>query len=154
MSSFPFPPTGSDAGGVTENDTTSNPETNPADERYALAAAFQQSLLAQNWQALRALFTDDATWTLPGDNKISGRAEGADAVVDRVRLIAGYGVNFDIQRVLVSRDNLALSVHNTANREGVVLDEYLATVCFLRDGKIAAVETYVSDLPGMNAFFV
>ncbi|MDN7451277.1 hypothetical protein QZM03_28475, partial [Burkholderia multivorans] len=43
--------------------------------------------------------------------------------------------------------------HNTARRNDLVLDEHLATVCTLRDGKIAAIETYLSDLPGMNAFF-
>lgn len=134
--------------------TTTGTANTSADERYELAAAFQQSLIARDWQALRALLTDDAVWTLPGDNKISGRAEGADAIVERVRLIAGYGVNFAFERVLVSRDNVALSARNTADRDGVVLDEYLATVCFLRDGTIAAVETYLSDLPGMNAFFV
>lgn len=35
-----------------------------------------------------------------------------------------------------------------------VLDEHLSTVCFLRDGKIAAIETFLSDVAAMNAFFV
>lgn len=126
-----------------------------AEEKYALAAAFHRSLVSGDQAALRGLFTDDATWTLPGDNRVSGRVEGADAVVEHARLIAGYGVHFAFERVLVSRDNMALSLHNTARRDdGTVLDEYLATVCFLRDGKIAAIETYLSDVPGMNAFFV
>lgn len=124
-----------------------------SDEKAALATAFHAGLAAADWELVRSLLTDDATWTLPGDNRVSGRVVGADAVVERVRQIAGYGVNFDFQRVLVSRDNLALSLHNTAERDGVVLDEYLATVCFLRDGKIAAIETYLSDVDGMNAFF-
>ncbi|MEJ1975899.1 MAG: hypothetical protein WDN49_07115 [Acetobacteraceae bacterium] len=51
-------------------------------------------------------------------------------------------------------DNFALSLHNTASREGRILDEHLATVCYLRDGKIAAIETYLSDVEAMNAFFV
>ncbi|CCB78057.1 MULTISPECIES: nuclear transport factor 2 family protein [Streptomycetaceae] len=123
------------------------------EDKYALAKAFHHCLVTRDWTALRDLFTEDATWTLPGDNRISGPAEGADAVVERAKLIAGFGVDFEFQRVLVSRDNMALSLHNTAERDGVVLDEYLATVCFLRDGKIAAIETYLSDVPGMNAFF-
>ncbi|MGW7008699.1 nuclear transport factor 2 family protein [Streptomyces sp. NPDC054933] len=125
-----------------------------SDEKLALATAFHTGLVTADWELIRSLLTDDATWTLPGDNRISGRVAGADAVVERARLIAGYGVNFEFQRVLVSRDNLALSLHNTAERDGVVLDEYLATVCFLREGKIAAIETYLSDVEGMNAFFV
>jgi len=29
-----------------------------------------------------------------------------------------------------------------------------ATVCYLRDGRIGAIETYLSDVEGMNAFFI
>ena len=35
-----------------------------------------------------------------------------------------------------------------------VLDEYQATVCRLKDGKIAAIETFLCDVNGMNAFFI
>jgi uncharacterized protein len=35
-----------------------------------------------------------------------------------------------------------------------VLDEHLATVCRLRDGRIVEIETYLDDVPGMDAFFV
>ncbi|MFB9836280.1 hypothetical protein [Actinoallomurus acaciae] len=90
------------------------------------------------------------TWTLPGDNTVSG----TDAVVRHAQKIAGYGLDFELLHVLVSRENVALSLHNTARRDDAVLDEYLSTVCRLRDGKITDIETYLSDVPGMNAFFV
>jgi uncharacterized protein len=118
-----------------------------------LARNFHSALVARDWQGLRSLFHEDATWTLPGDNAISGRAEGADAVVARAQLIASYGLSFELKHVLLSRDNMALSLHNTAERDGIPLDEHLATVCRLRDGRIAEVETYLSDVPGMNRFF-
>lgn len=44
---------------------------------------------------------------------------------------------------LVSRENMALSLHNTAYHDDAVLEEHLSTVCRLRDGKIASIETYV-----------
>lgn len=75
-------------------------------------------------------------------------------MVERAQRIASYGVDFRLLHLLVSRENVALSLHNTAHREDAVLDEHLATVCRLRDGKIASIETYLSDVPGMNAFFV
>lgn len=118
-----------------------------------LARRFHTALVARNWTTMRALFTDDATWTLPGDNYISGRAEGADAVVGRAQLIASYGLSFALEHVLLSRDNMALALHNTADRDGVRLDEHLATVCRLRDGHIYEIETFLSDVPGMNRFF-
>ena len=118
-----------------------------------IAEAFYATLVGRDWQAMRQLFHDDATWTLPGDNAISGAAVGADAVVERARLIAGYGLSFELENILLSRDNMALGLHNTGERNGVRLDERLATVCRLRDGRIAEIETFLSDVPGMNRFF-
>lgn len=121
--------------------------------KRALATQFHAALSRRDWPAIRELLTDDATWVLPGENRISGPAIGAEAVVARAELIASFGLNFELKHILVSRDNVGLSLHNTARRGDLVLDEHLATVCNLRDGKIAAIETYLSDLPGMNAFF-
>ncbi|GGA83113.1 hypothetical protein GCM10011491_08200 [Brucella endophytica] len=118
-----------------------------------LAHAFHRALVSRDWEAMRQLFHEDAIWTLPGDNEISGVATGVDAVVARARQIAGYGLSFELKHVLLSRDNMALSLHNTAERKGIVLDEHLATVCRLRDGRIVEVETFLSDVPGMNRFF-
>ncbi|ALE86309.1 hypothetical protein [Pseudonocardia sp. HH130629-09] len=75
------------------------------------------------------------------------------AVLDRAALIASYGVDFALEHVLVSADNVALGLHNTARRGHRVLDEHLATVCRIGDGRIVEIEIFLSDEPGMNAFF-
>ncbi|WP_037577756.1 nuclear transport factor 2 family protein [Phaeacidiphilus oryzae] len=124
------------------------------EDALALGRSFHQALISADWEGIRALLHEDATWTLPGDNAVSGTAAGADAVVERAQRIASYGLDFALLHLLVSRENLALSLHNTARRGDVVLDEYLATVCRLRDGRIAGIETYLSDVAGMDAFFV
>lgn len=125
------------------------------DERIALGQRFQSALLSRDWDSLRAILTDDASWVLPGDNIISGLAAGADAVVERAKLIASYSVSFTLEQVVVSPTNMALRIHNTAERNGLKLDEYLATVCTItEDGLISYIETYLSDVNGMNAFFV
>jgi ketosteroid isomerase-like protein len=118
-----------------------------------LARRFHAALTAGDWTALRSSLTDDARWVLPGDNAISGTAEGGDAVVARAQLIASYGVSFKLNHILLSRTNMALSLHNTAERNGRYLDEHLATVCRLRDGRIFEIETFLSDIQGMNLFF-
>jgi len=118
-----------------------------------LARRFHGALVAKDWEGMRELFHDEATWTLPGDNAISGCAQGVDAVIERAMLIASYGLAFKLEHILLSRDNMALSLHNTAERDGIRLDEHLATVCRLREGRIAEVETFLSDVPGMNRFF-
>ncbi|MFC0598550.1 nuclear transport factor 2 family protein [Streptomyces palmae] len=121
---------------------------------HDLGRRFHAALVSGDWPAIRSMLHDDATWTLPGDNTISGTVVGAHAVVERARKIASYGLSFELLHVLVSRENMALSLHNTARRPDAILDEYLTTVCRLRDGRIADIETYLSDVPGMNAFFV
>ncbi|GAA0494413.1 nuclear transport factor 2 family protein [Streptomyces olivaceiscleroticus] len=121
---------------------------------HRLGEQFHAFLTAGDWAGIRTLLTDDVTWTLPGDNTVSGTARGADGVVERAKKIASYGLRFELLHILVSRENMALSLHNTAQRDDVKLDEYLSTVCRLRDGRIASIETYLSDVPGMNAFFV
>lgn len=118
-----------------------------------LAKAFHGALVTKDWDGMRTLFHNDATWTLPGENAISGQATGVDAVIDRAKLIASYGLSFKLEHILLSRDNMALGLHNTAERDGIRLDEHLATVCRLRDGRIAEVETFLSDVPGMDRFF-
>ena len=102
------------------------------DAKVALATPFHKALVAPDWAALRALLTDDATLTLPGKAQISGTVLGADAVTERAKLIASFGLNFSLLHMLVSDDNVAPSLHNIARSGDHVLDEYLATVSFLR----------------------
>ena len=118
-----------------------------------LAHHFHSALTSADWTGLRDLLHADATWTLPGNNVVSGTAVGGEAVVERARVIAGYGLSFELEHILLSRDNMALALHNTAERNGLRLDEHLATVCRLRDGRIAEIETYLTDVPGMDRFF-
>ncbi|MGW8377943.1 nuclear transport factor 2 family protein [Streptomyces sp. ODS28] len=124
------------------------------DEKYEIGRRFHAALSVADWDGIRSLLHDDATWSLPGSNTVSGTAEGADGIVERAQKIAGYGLDFKLLHILVSPENMALSLHNTARREDAVLDEHLSTVCTLRNGKIARIETYLSDVAGMNAFFV
>ena len=92
------------------------------DPRYEIARQFHAALTAANWEKLRSVLHDDATWWLPGDNAISGKAIGADAVVARAQKIASYGLSFELLHILVSPTNVALSLHNTARRDGAALD--------------------------------
>jgi uncharacterized protein len=128
-------------------------QSTPEHVKQDLATAFYGALIRKDWAALRPIMSPDVTWTLPGDNQISGTAEGIDAVIARAQLIASYGLSFALQHVLVSRENMALSLHNEARRGDLLLDEHLATVCRIEEGKIAAIETYLSDVDVMNRFF-
>ncbi|MDQ1295930.1 MAG: uncharacterized protein QG608_3817 [Actinomycetota bacterium] len=118
-----------------------------------LAATFLRALATGDRSLLRTILDPQVTWTLPGENRISGTACGLTAVLDHVELITGYGITITPLHVLVSRDNMALNLHNTGRRGALVLDQHLATVCTIHDDRIVAIETYLSDVEGMNAFF-
>ena len=121
--------------------------------RATLATKFHLALVSRNWESLRDLIADDAVWILPGNNAISDTAVGVDAVVARARKIAEYGLNFALKNILLSRTDVALGLHNTAERSGVQLDEHLTTVLRIRDGQIHSIETFLSDVDRMNRFF-
>lgn len=122
-------------------------------DKRAIARRFLDTLRTKDWKAMREIVTDDATWNLPGNNKISGLAKGGDEVVARAQLIASYGLDFGLKHILIGPDGVALSLNNTAKRGGLVLDEWLSTVCHLRHERIFRIETYLSDVEMMDAFF-
>jgi hypothetical protein len=119
-----------------------------------LAKQFHAALAERNWTGIRALLSDEAQWVLPGNNTISGPAKGAEAVVERAQKIVGYKLKFELLHILSSPTDAALHLHNTAERDGLKLDEYLATILRIKNGKIVFIETFLSDVPGMNAFFI
>jgi uncharacterized protein len=116
----------------------------------AIGERLHHCLITRDWDGLGSLLTPDATWQLPGNNLVSG----SGPVVSRAQAISSYGVSFTLEEIVVSAENVALVLHNVAEREGRHLDEQVVDVCIIRDGLIAGIETYLSDVEGMNAFFV
>ena len=119
----------------------------------ALGRTFHAALIMRDWDLFRSMLHDDVEWTLPGENQISGRATGADEVIARGQLIASYGVSFTLLHILVSRENVALNIHNEARRGDLRLDEHLATVLRVEGARVRHIETYLSDVAGMDTFF-
>ena len=122
-------------------------------ENKKLAETFLNAVGNQNWDLLHSIITEDISWTLPGTSLISGEVNGPNAIITRAQQIVSYGASLELKHILCGQYNVALSVHNQAVRGKLVLDEHLATVCTIRDGKISKIETYVSDVNGVNAFF-
>ena len=122
-------------------------------EKKKLAETFLNAVGTKNWDLLHSIITEDISWTLPGTSLISGEVNGANAIITRAQQIVSYGASLELKYILYGQYNVALSVHNQAVRGELVLDEHLATVCTIRDGKISKIETYLSDIDGVNAFF-
>ena len=122
-------------------------------EKKALAETFLHAVGTQNWDLLHSIITENISWTLPGTSLISGEVNGPNAIITRAQQIVNYGASLELKHILYGQYNVALFVHNQATRGELILDEYLATVCTIRDGKISKIETFVSDIAGVNAFF-
>ena len=122
-------------------------------EKKKLAETFLNSIATQNWDLLHSIITENISWTLPGTSLISGEVNGANAIITRAQQIVSYGASLELKHILYGQYNVALSVHNRASRGELILDEHLATVCTIYNGKITKIETYVSDVDGVNTFF-
>ena len=123
-------------------------------DKIHLADQFLTGLRTRDAELLRSILQDDVTWSLPGHSVVSGEVKGVDAVIERAQAIAGYGVTFTLERILVGVHGVALSLHNTGRRGAAVFDEHLATVLSLDGDKVAAINTYLADVEMLNAFFV
>ena len=64
-----------------------------------------------------------------------------------------YGLTFTLKHILIGQHGLALSLHITAKNGTQILDEYLATVCVLRNGRRCRISTSLSEVEMVNAFF-
>jgi uncharacterized protein len=124
------------------------------DRLLRLAGEFLDAVRQRNSTRLRSLLTPDVSWRLPGRSRISGEIQGPAAVVARAMDIAGSGVQVELLHILLGSTGFALSLHNTGETNGRRLDEHLATVCAVQGERVTAIDTYVSDLDGVERHFV
>ena len=122
-------------------------------EKKSIAESFITSLRTQDAELLASITTDDVEWTLPGTCVISGVADGVVGIMARAHGLASREVNLEILYILYGLEDVAIMLHNTSQQGGRVLDEFLTTVCLLRGDRIHRLNTYISDVPMLNAFF-
>jgi ketosteroid isomerase-like protein len=122
-------------------------------EKKALATSFIEALRSLDVKGFQNIMSDDVVWTLPGSSLVSGVAHGVTDILKRAQAIVDRNVTLEIMHVVLGHEGVALLLHNTGEWKGKVLDEYLTTVCTLRNGKIARLDTYISDIPMVNAYF-
>jgi len=125
-----------------------------AQEKTEIGQKFLTALSTQDWDLMKSILSAGIVWSLPGNSLISGEAIGMEAVIKRAKLIVTYEITFTLKHILCGRYGVAISLNNTARRGDLILDEHIATVCQVRDGKIFAIDTYVSDIAMLNDFFV
>ena len=122
-------------------------------KKRELAEAFILGLTSHDEELLNSVMTDDVVWSLPGKSLMSGEALGVAGILQRAEILRGSGVKIEMENVVFGIQDVALHLHNTGKRGSRVLDEHLTTVCRLRGDKIYRLDTFISDVPMLNAFF-
>jgi ketosteroid isomerase-like protein len=122
-------------------------------QKLELARKFLSVLSAPDEDVVKSVAVDDVLWTFPGTSRISGEARGPSGVMARAKIIAAHGVQVEIIRPVYGYSGVAVMLHNTGAKDGRVLDEHLAAVFGFRGDKIERLDTFLSDVPMVQAFF-
>lgn len=122
-------------------------------EKESIAQSFIRGLGNRDENLLRSIMTEDVVWSLPGESPMSGEAHGVEAILKRANTLQGFNVKIEIEHVVYGLQDVALHLHNTGRYGGKVLDEHLTTVIHLNGGKIRRLDTFISDIPMLNAYF-
>src|SRR5271170_289471 len=123
------------------------------EEKLQLAMKFLSVLSTPDEEVVKSVVVDDMLWTFPGSSIISGEAHGVGGVMERARTIASYGVHVEVGRPVYGHSGVAVFLHNTGSKNGRMLDEHLAAVFSFRGDKIERLDTFLSDVPMVKAFF-
>ena len=124
-----------------------------SDRKQALAREFLSILSHPDAEVIKRVAIEAVVWSFPGTSPISGEAHGVEAIMTRARTIASYGVKVEFVRAVYGFSGVAIFLHNTGDKNGRVLDEYLAAVFSFQDDRIARLDTYLSDVAMAEAFF-
>jgi ketosteroid isomerase-like protein len=124
-----------------------------AEKQQELGQTFLSVLSRPNADVIRSVAVDDFVWSFPGSSSISGEARGVEGVMKRAQTIASFGVKVEILRAVFGFSGVSFLLHNTANRDGQLLDEQVVAAFTFRGDKLARLDTYLSDVAMAERFF-
>jgi uncharacterized protein len=123
-----------------------------SDTQRALTVRFATALNTRDEQTLREICTPDVTWTIPGTTEVSGRNEGVAGLVAVEAALSPYGIRPQLEALLHGPDSVVALVHDTGDHRGRSLDIRVALHIQLRDGKVAALVSHMSDLQAFDDY--
>ncbi len=123
----------------------------------ATVRRFYEAFARRDWNTAQECFTKDAIWHLPGRSPIAGDYQGWGAILGdffaKVGPLSGGTFRADLLDVLVGEQVVAAFQHATGERAGKLLDVTACQVMSFRDGQIADVRGYYSDLYHLDEFW-
>lgn len=103
------------------------------------------------------LWSDDATWTTPGESTVNGTARGKKAVIAQYSRYGGETdgtFRADLNAVFESDDGQVIGPHhNSGARDGRQLDTDCWIVFEIEDGRIKSGTEHFFDLYGWDRFW-
>jgi ketosteroid isomerase-like protein len=123
-------------------------------EKKEISQKFSAAMAARDIDLLKAIMTVDIVWSLPGKSLMSGEAHGVEAILKRAEIMHSHGVKVEIEHVVYGFKDVGQHLHNTGKHRGKSLDEHVTNVYTLRGNKICRIDTFISDVDMLNAFFV
>jgi uncharacterized protein len=118
-----------------------------------LMTQYVAALQAGDTSAVRALFAEDATWTLrAGELPMSGTWAGRDVIMDEFFAVAMANyepatIEIDVTAMLADGNQVVLQwTTRTRTRDGRPYENGCIGIFTLRDGKIQAVREYMDTL--------
>jgi uncharacterized protein len=115
-------------------------------------AAFARGDMAAAGQFL----ADDTRWHFPGHNPLSGDYEGVTEVLGvfgKVFALSGGTFQSELHDVLANDEHIVMLVTDRAEREGRKLDDNVAQVLHVRNGKVTDVWIHHTDQSSVDAFW-
>ena len=127
------------------------------DADVATVRRFYAAFADRDFETVRACFTPDAVWHLPGRNAIAGDHVGWDAIYEnflgRVGPLSGETLRAGLLDVAVGTDHLVAVQHATASHDGRRLDVTGCQLIRMKEGRIAEVIGHYSDQYAFDSFW-
>lgn len=127
-------------------------------------AQANQELITRGYEAfgrgdmetVRAMWTDDIEWEIPGRSQLSGTYRGPDAIMGffaKLMDLSGGSFQLDVRDVLASDDHVAVLVSERAEHGGRKLEQQGVHLWDMRGGKAARFIGLESDPYGGDEFW-
>lgn len=126
-----------------------------ADANKAIVREFYRLMNARDFDAMWALFADDATWS--GGRFDTRDAAGIDrmraVIVDPMPIFASGGIDFTVHALTAEGDRVAAEVESHAPLvNGAVYNNHYHMLFEIRDGRIRVVKEYADTAHAHDVF--
>lgn len=124
-----------------------------ADDDIALAQRALGAVAMGDLELASKLLDEDVVWHVPGRSRIAGDAVGIDAVRERLQRLLTAGISVDLLNTMSAAGQVITVQRNYGAAHGRELDITVLNLLTIRDGRIARMETFPSDLDALERFW-